>query len=56
MGIAIQNERLYASLEKKASELRTRKDFNENIVESLSVGVLAVGPGRSHQSGNSQMK
>jgi len=42
IGIAIQNARLYASLEQKASEYERLKDFNENIVESISVGVLAV--------------
>ena len=39
IGIAIQNARLYASLEQKASEYERLKDFNENIVESINVGV-----------------
>src|SRR5207245_385623 len=42
IGIAIQNARLYASLEQKVSEYERLKDFNENIVESINVGVLAV--------------
>ena len=42
IGIAIQNARLYASLEQKVAEYERLKDFNENIVESISVGVLAV--------------
>src|SRR5256885_13763594 len=43
LGIAIQNARLYASLEQKAVEYERLKDFNENIVESINVGVLAGG-------------
>jgi len=42
IGIAIQNAKLYASLEQKVSEYERLKDFNESIVESISVGVLAV--------------
>ena len=42
IGIAIQNARLYASLEQKVAEYERLKDFNENIVESINVGVLAV--------------
>ena len=56
MGIAIQNARLYASLEQKASEYERLKDFNENIVESISVGVLAVDLEDRIESWNSQME
>src|SRR5690242_19367955 len=56
MGIAIQNARLYASLEQKASEYERLKDFNENIVESISVGVLAVDLEDRSESWNSQME
>src|SRR5262249_33193107 len=45
IGIAIQNARLYASLEQKVTQYERLKDFNENIVESISVGVLAVDLG-----------
>ncbi len=41
IGIAIQNARLYESLEQKVAEYERLKDFNENIVESINVGVLA---------------
>ena len=41
LGIAIQNSRLYASLQQKAAEYERLKDFNENIVESINVGVMA---------------
>ncbi len=56
IGIAIQNARLYASLEQKASEYERLKDFNENIVESISVGVLAVDLEDHIESWNSQME
>ncbi|MGH9569496.1 MAG: histidine kinase dimerization/phospho-acceptor domain-containing protein, partial [Candidatus Angelobacter sp.] len=56
IGIAIQNGRLYASLEEKASEYERLKEFNENIVESISVGVLAVDLEDRVESWNSQME
>src|SRR5690606_34399202 len=34
VGIAIENSRLYQSLERKASEYERLKEFSENIVES----------------------
>jgi two-component system NtrC family sensor kinase len=42
IGIAIENGRLYSSLEQKATQIERLKDFSENIVESLSVGVLTI--------------
>ncbi len=56
IGIAIQNGRLYASLEQKATEYERLKDFNENIVESINVGVLAVDLQDRIDSWNSQME
>ncbi len=56
IGIAIQNARLYASLEQKVLEYERLKDFNENIVESISVGVLAVDLQDRVESWNSQME
>jgi two-component system NtrC family sensor kinase len=56
VGIAIQNARLYASLEQKIAEYERLKDFNENIVESISVGVLAVDLEDRIESWNSQME
>ena len=55
-GIAIQNARLYASLEQKVTEYERLKDFNENIVESINVGVLAVDLEDRIESWNSQME
>jgi two-component system NtrC family sensor kinase len=40
VGIALENARLYRSLEQKASEYESLKDFSENIVESINVGVV----------------
>jgi len=56
LGIAIQNARLYASLEQKVVEYERLKDFNENIVESINVGVLAVDLADRIESWNSQME
>ncbi len=56
LGIAIQNALLYASLEQKATEYERLKEFNENIVESISVGVLAVDLADRVESWNSQME
>lgn len=56
IGIAIQNARLFASLEEKASEYERLKDFNENIVESINVGVLAVDLEDRIESWNAQME
>jgi PAS domain S-box-containing protein len=56
LGIAIQNARLCASLEQKAAAYERLKDFNENIVESINVGVLAVDLHDRIESWNSQME
>ena len=56
IGIAFQNARLYASLEQKVTEYERLKDFNENIVESISVGVFAVDLQDRIEFWNSQME
>jgi two-component system, NtrC family, sensor kinase len=56
LAIAIQNSRLYASLEQKVTQYERLKDFNENIVESINVGVLAVDLQDRIESWNSQME
>jgi two-component system, NtrC family, sensor kinase len=56
VGIAIQNARLYASLAQKASEYERLKEFNENIVESINVGILAIGLDETLESWNAQME
>lgn len=42
IGIALENARLYRSLEQKAAEYQSLKDFSENIVESINVGVVVA--------------
>ncbi len=56
LGIAIQNSQLYASLQKKAAEYERLKDFNENIVESINVGVMALDMQDRIESWNAQME
>ncbi len=56
IGIAIQNARLYASLAQKASEYERLKEFNENIVESINVGILAIDLDETVESWNAQME
>ena len=56
IGIAVQNARLYKSLERKVAQYERLKEFNENIVESISVGVLAVDLEDRIESWNSQME
>ncbi|MBV9342126.1 MAG: PAS domain S-box protein [Acidobacteria bacterium] len=56
LAIAVQNARLYASLEQKIAQYERLKDFNENIVESINVGVLAVDLEDRVESWNSQME
>ena len=56
IGIAIQNGRLYASLQQKAAEYERLKDFNENIVESINVGVMALDMEDRIDSWNAQME
>jgi two-component system, NtrC family, sensor kinase len=56
LGIAIQNGRLYASLQEKVQEYERLKDFNENIVESINVGVMALDMEDRIESWNSQME
>jgi PAS domain S-box-containing protein len=54
--IAIENARLYRSLEQKAGEYQRLKDYNENIVESLHVGILAVDLEDRVESWNTQLE
>ena len=56
IAIALQNASLYASLEEKAQEYERLKEFNENIVESINVGVFAVDLHDKIESWNSQME
>lgn len=42
IAVAIENSRLYQDQQKHADELALLKEFNESIVESVNVGLLAV--------------
>jgi two-component system NtrC family sensor kinase len=56
VAIALDNSQLYTSLEQKATEIARLKDFSENIVESLNVGVLAVDLAGLVESWNTRME
>jgi len=56
IGIALQNAQLYASLEEKAQEYERLKEFNENIVESINVGVFAADLEDKIEFWNSRME
>ncbi len=56
VGIAIQNATLYASLQSKIAEFERLKEFNENIVESTNIGILAVDLSERIESWNAQME
>lgn len=56
IGIALQNASLYAQLEAKIGEFEHLKEFNENIVESVNVGILALDLEGRIESWNAQME
>jgi PAS domain S-box-containing protein len=56
VAIAIENARLYQSLEQKAMQVERLKDFSENIVESLNIGVLTVDLEDHVESWNPQLE
>nr|HEV7954410.1 ATP-binding protein [Candidatus Acidoferrales bacterium] len=56
VAIALDNAQLYSSLEQKAIQIERLKDFSENIVESLHVGVFAVDLEGRIESWNSQVE
>ena len=56
IGIAIQSAQLYRRLEQKILDFERLRDFNENIVESINVGVFALDPEDRIESWNAQME
>jgi hypothetical protein len=56
VGIAIENALLYRSLEQKVSEYERLKEFSENIVESINVGIVAADLDDRVESWNSRME
>ncbi|GAA3764868.1 ATP-binding protein [Terriglobus aquaticus] len=56
IGIAIQNAQLFASLEVQRAEFERLKEFNENIVESIKVGIFALDLDDRVESWNAEME
>ncbi len=56
VGIAIENARLYHSLQGKVEQYERLKEFSENIVESINVGILAADLDDRVESWNSQIE
>ncbi|MGC9158654.1 MAG: ATP-binding protein [Terracidiphilus sp.] len=56
IGIALQNALLYTRLEEKIAAFERLKEFNENIVESINVGILALDLDGRIESWNAQME
>jgi two-component system NtrC family sensor kinase len=56
IGIAIQNAQLYRRLQQQITDFERLKDFNENIVESINIGVFAVDLNDRIESWNAQME
>src|SRR5260370_13124160 len=53
VSIALENARLYGSLEQKARQYQAIKEFSENIIESINIGVLAFKLEHQRESGKS---
>ncbi len=56
VGIAVDNSMLYQSLARKVEEYEKLKEFSENIVESINVGILAADLEDCVESWNSQIE
>ena len=56
VGIAIENASLYRSLQHKVEEYERLKEFSENIVESINVGILAADLDDRVESWNNQIE
>jgi two-component system, NtrC family, sensor kinase len=56
VGIAIENAALYRSLQAKVEEYERLKEFSENIVESINVGILAADLEDRVESWNTQIE
>jgi signal transduction histidine kinase len=56
IGIAIENAGLYRSLQRKVEEYERLKEFSENIVESINVGILAADLEDRVESWNTQIE
>ncbi|MGH9393337.1 MAG: two-component system sensor histidine kinase NtrB, partial [Terriglobales bacterium] len=54
--IALENARLYATMRQQAREYERLYDFNQNIVESIQVGIVATDLAGRVESWNAQME
>jgi two-component system, NtrC family, sensor kinase len=56
VAMAVENARLYNSLAAKAEQVERLKEFSENIVESINVGILAADLDDRVESWNSRIE
>ncbi len=56
LGTAIENARLYRRLERKVAQYERLKEYSENIVESVNVGILALDLEDRIESWNTQVE
>lgn len=56
VGIAVENANLYQSLQRKVDDYERLKEFSENIVESINVGILAADLDDRVESWNTRME
>lgn len=56
VAMAVENARLYRSLADKAEQYERLKEFSENIVESVNVGILAADLADRVESWNSEIE
>ncbi|HOQ46127.1 MAG TPA: ATP-binding protein [Bryobacteraceae bacterium] len=56
IGIAVENARLYSSLERRMEAYERLKEYSENIVESINVGILTVDLDDRVESWNAQLE
>jgi PAS domain S-box-containing protein len=56
VSIALENARLYQSLQQEALQNQALKDFSESIVESINAGVLACNLDQKVESWNTAME
>jgi PAS domain S-box-containing protein len=56
VGIAVENALLYRSLARKADEYERLKEYSENIVESINVGIVAADLDGRVESWNSRLE
>lgn len=56
LAVAIDHARLYAKLRRQAGEYERLKEFNENILEGVAIGIAAVDADDRVESWNAQME